>query len=369
MANPSGRSDTTLGPEGSNDEIGSVALLGRLLKNPRAFSFAQAVRLLRQAYGPPGKQGEGVFLREQLRVRPELSLGFPPTDMTAIREITKQELGDEEVPRRFEITATFLGLYGPSSPLPTFYTEELLDEQREDQTVSRDFLDVLNHRFFVFYFLADLHYKLVRRVCTEQDTEVLTRLYALAGLGHPEMLSGPLRDPGSLLRAIGLLTQFPRSAAGLQHLLMDRLGVPVEVVQCAPRKADIPLDQRAALGAQASTLGANSHIGTEADAASSKIQLRIGAMDAETFRRYQFGTPDYAELVRLICYFCTQPLEFDLQFLLAPDEAQPASLGSSEWSSLGCNAWMAPVQGQGVEAQYLDCRRIEMNSELQGISL
>jgi len=33
---------------------------------------------------------------------------------------------------RFLITATFLGLYGVSSPLPTFYTEDLMDEASQD---------------------------------------------------------------------------------------------------------------------------------------------------------------------------------------------------------------------------------------------
>ncbi|WP_328987167.1 type VI secretion system baseplate subunit TssG [Thiorhodovibrio winogradskyi] len=343
------------------------------MENPRAFSFVQGVKVLRQAHGSPGMPGLVGFLHNQLRVRPELSLGFPATDMTAIREIVKpdpkdaQQEGaqqadqeyktDREVERRFEITATFLGLYGPSSPLPTFYTEELLDEQRQDQSAARDFLDIVNHGFFVLYCLADLHYNLVRRVCTENDDEIVKLFYRLAGLGHEEMLGRPLRDPGALMRAIGLLTQFPRSAAGLEHLLADRIGVPVEVVQCEPRKARIPTDQRCALGTETGFLGASSYLGSEALDVNSKIRLRIGDMGATAFRRYRFGTSDYQELLAVICFFCTQPVEFDLEFILAADEAEPACLGAGDWSTLGCATWMAPPAGSRVAACYKDCRQ------------
>lgn len=362
MADTPGRPDAAIKPYGLKKRMGQeVQALARLLENPRAFAFVQAVKLLREAYGTPNTDGLNSFVRNQLRVRPELSLGFPATDMTAIREIVRsdaeggeQQGNDRE--RRFEITATFLGLYGPSSPLPTFYTEELLDEQREDQSAARDFLDIVNHGFFVLYCLADLHYNLVRRVCTEGDDKILALFFALAGLGHPEMLGGALRQPGALLRSIGLLIQFPRSASALSHLLADRLGIPVDVVQCEPRKASIPPDQRCALGSRAGSLGASTYLGSEALDVTSKIRVRLGEMGASVFRRYQYGTADYQELIAVIRFFCTQPLEFDLDFVLAPDEARPASLGVGSWSRLGCNTWMAPAAGARVAACYKDCR-------------
>ncbi len=332
----------------------SPSILNRLLAAPRTFSFIQAVKLLRRAHGQPGKEGERAFLRDQLRIRPHLSLGFPATDLDAISELP----ADAATARRFQLTANFLGLYGPSSPLPTFYTEELLDEQREDQSVSRDFLDVVNHGFFVLYVLADHHYKLIHQVCEEQDQDVLTRLYALAGLGHPELLQRPFRHPGALLRAIGLLTQFPRSAAGLKCLLADQLDAGVAITQCQPRTAEIPLDQQWQLGEGNGVLGETTWIGSQVGDAMGKIHIRIGPLRATTFRRYRLGGPDYDELVMLIRFWCTQPLEFDLELILSPDEARPARLGDPDWCSLGQDAWMTPAPGESVYALYPDCRRM-----------
>ncbi|MFO8111269.1 MAG: type VI secretion system baseplate subunit TssG [Desulfosalsimonadaceae bacterium] len=69
-----------------------------------------------------------------------MSLAFPPADIDRIQEMDLQEHSG------YEITANFLGLYGISSPLPTFYTEELMHEAAEDESVCRDFIDVINQR-------------------------------------------------------------------------------------------------------------------------------------------------------------------------------------------------------------------------------
>ncbi|MFH1020785.1 MAG: type VI secretion system baseplate subunit TssG, partial [Pseudomonadota bacterium] len=202
MADTTGRPATALAGASRSEPAKPPSVLEELLANPRSFSFLQAVRLLKQAHGDPGPDGSRSFLREQLRIRPYLSLGFPPTDLVEIVELPRDDDSRErDRRRRFRITATFLGLYGPSSPLPTFYTEELLDEQGDDKSVSRDFLDILNHGFFNPFVLADTHYNLSRLACEEGDEEILQRLFALVGLGHQEMLHHSFRNPGALLRA------------------------------------------------------------------------------------------------------------------------------------------------------------------------
>ncbi len=329
--------------------------LEELLISPRKFSFTQAVRLLRQAYAPAATPADDSFLREQLRVRPYLSLGFPPNDLAQIEEIPPKDDTRPEARRRFRLTATFLGLYGPSSPLPTYYTEELLDEQSEDKSVDRDFVDILNHGFFVLFILADTYYSLSRRICEEGDRQVLTRLYALLGLGHEEMLGQAGLSPGALLRAAGLLTQFPRSAAGLRGLLADRIGAPVQVRQCEPRQATIPADQCCRLSRGENALGESSWLGFIAADAMGKIAIVAGPMAARTYMRFLPECPEHDELLMLIRFYCTQPLEFDLEFVLAPGEAQPGRIGEARWSRLGCDVWLAPDPQAEVSAIFPEC--------------
>ncbi len=86
----------------------------RLLASGERFSFSQAYRLLRLLAHREGAQNPSI------KVRPNLSLDFPGNDLSEIREVGTAE---------YRLTANFLGLYGVTSPLPTFYTEDLLDEQ------------------------------------------------------------------------------------------------------------------------------------------------------------------------------------------------------------------------------------------------
>lgn len=351
MAHSPRRPDSAVAADGRPSSGRPPTALEALLQNPRKFSFTQAVRLLKQAYGKAGSGGD-TFLREQLRVRPYLSLGFPPNDLVAIEEIAPKDEAGADARRRFRLTATFLGLYGPSSPLPTYYTEELLDEQSEDKSVDRDFLDILNHGFFVLFILADTYYHLSRRICEENDGDVLLRLYALMGLGHDEMLQKAFLNPGALLRAVGLLTQFPRSAAGLRGILADRIGAPVQVRQCEPRQAVIPRDQCCRLGREENALGDASWLGFTTPDAMGRIAVLAGPMTAQTYTRFLPDRPEHDELLMLIKFYCTQPLEFDLEFILAPSEAQPGRIGEAQWSRLGCDVWLAPDPGSEVRAYF-----------------
>src|SRR5690606_24804533 len=91
-----------------------AALKARLLKSGGRYAFFQAWRLLRLM----GQAQAGSPV--DIRVRPNLTLDFPGTDLNSI-----EQLG----PNRYRLTANFLGLYGVTSPLPNFITEDLLDEQ------------------------------------------------------------------------------------------------------------------------------------------------------------------------------------------------------------------------------------------------
>ncbi|UCG67883.1 MAG: type VI secretion system baseplate subunit TssG, partial [Deltaproteobacteria bacterium] len=124
-----------------------LRLKHELLEKGPAFSFFQIIRLLRlfslkssRTQKPPSD------FSETIRIKPNLSLAFPASDVESV-----QEVGDPEDPR-FLITANFLGLYGSASPLPTFYTEDLIDEAAQDESVTRDFIDILNQRLFALLF-------------------------------------------------------------------------------------------------------------------------------------------------------------------------------------------------------------------------
>jgi type VI secretion system protein ImpH len=141
-------------------------------------------------------------------------------------------------------------------------------------------------------------------------------------------------------------------------LLADRIGAPVRVRQCQPRKALIPADQRCNLGVQANSLGRDSRLGSGADDATGKISITVGPVDAETFMRFLPGLPDHDELLQLVRFYCTQPLEFDLEFALGPREAVPGRLGGPRWSRLGCDVWLSSKPLSRARAVFPERRRI-----------
>ena len=254
MATPNGQSTSDL----KND----------LLGHGHQFTFFQAVRLLTRLTAHEPKR--------QLRIRPELSLGFPACDVTQIEE----RPGDQG----FSMTATFFGLYGVSSPLPTFYTEDLFRDRRDDSAVTRDFLDILHHRLFVLLFESWKKYRLFIQVAEAGNPVYLDMLYAIAGLSRAGISEADAADDYSLIRYASLLGARPRSALGLEAMLTDFLGGDaVEIVPFVSRAVKIPRDQQLRLGSDQTILGQNSLIGEEFLDRQGKFRVRIGPLSRRRF--------------------------------------------------------------------------------------
>ncbi|MDY6903499.1 MAG: type VI secretion system baseplate subunit TssG [Thermodesulfobacteriota bacterium] len=303
-----------------------------LLTNPRRYAFVQAVRLLRFVPEQPNDFAD--YLNDHLRFKPFLSLGFPATDVTDIEE---KQADDRTF---FQITTTFLGLYGPASPLPTYYTEDLLDEAQEGKTVKRDFLDIFNTLFTELFYEGWAKYRWYVKLFDEADEHYYARLFCLLGLGQESFRE---KVPGSrrLLRYIGLFSQFPRSAAGMQALLADACNLPdVRIEQCVTQMAAIPLDQRCRLGIQGHILAEDCYLGREIEDKSSKIRIHAGRLGGDTFHGLLPDTPRFNEIIDLLAIYLLQPLDCELSLQLQENEAGPVQLGAGQWSQLGYNTWL-----------------------------
>jgi len=172
---------------------------------------------------------------DNVRVRPRLGLGFPLRDIEGIEQ-------DDD--GRYRIEANFFGLYGVTSPLPTFYTEDLIDEQLLGHSAGRDFLDILHASLYPLLFRAWEKHRIWIDITERRDVKSLRQLQALIGIAdaRPEQ-----RDQSTdLLRYAGLFNQYPRSALGLQQLVKAVLSdVTVEVVPCVETR--LRIDARHAL--------------------------------------------------------------------------------------------------------------------------
>jgi type VI secretion system protein ImpH len=313
-----------------------------LLQNGHQFSFFQVMRLLRLFCQEIKGVEEESLEEKNVKIRPDLSLSFPPSDVVQIEELSTD-------PPRFLVTATMLGLYGASSPLPTFYTEDLMEEASEDMSVARDFIDIINHRLYLLLFRCWLKYREFLQIVERNDPKDLERLFCLLGLGEEELREN-LTEAYRLLRYIGLFTQFPRSSLGLKTLLQDALGgVSVRVIPCVRRMAKIPPDQRCALGESGNLLGENSWIGEEMEDRMGKFLLEIGPLDAEDFHHLLPGNPNHRWISFLTKFYLNEPLEYELTLIIKAEEAKTVCLGSSLWSRLGWDTWVFSKEWIGEE--------------------
>ena len=308
-------------------------IINDLLSRGHEFSFSQIMRIARRHFGVGGPEElPGVHWQDRVHVRPDLSLTFPAADVVRV-ERTGRNNAD------LLVTTTFLGLYGASSPLPTHYTEDLLDEAATDSSVSRDFLDILHQRLYHLYFECWNKYRFFIRLAEENNPQDLKRLYCLIGLGEKE-LRDSVPDARSLLRYAGLFTQAPRSASGLQTILRDALGIRnLEVEQCVLRRVPIPEEQRTRLGVANMRLGVDTILGSEVMDRMGKFRIHIGPVSAEEFGTLLPDMPRHDKLANLIRLYIVDPLDCDLKITMAAGEARPIRLGDPDGPRLGWNSW------------------------------
>lgn len=289
-----------------------------LLAQPQRFSYEQVVRLL---------QWQGIA---KPQTRPHLSLGFPAVDVVSLAD-----QGDQMV-----ITTTLLGLYGASSPLPTFYTEALLEEAAEDGSATRDFYDLLNQPLYHHYFQAWTKYQLMLRWVERRDEMLIERLYALVGLGA---LPSEQASAAEQLPYAGLLNLLSRSSLGLETLLTQVVGCPVEIEPFIACWQAIPPAQQCGLGVQGHWLGEECYLGTHCLDSSSTCRLHIRISDPETFAELLPNQPRYSTMVRFLRHYLLDPLDLQLWLWPEPQVIPPAILHGDSAPLLGINCWLGDL--------------------------
>lgn len=296
----------------------AIDLERRLTDEPHRFSMMQALWLL-GVLNADTADGIDRFLRRNVRIVPWLSLAFPPSEVVSVE---KSESYGKPI---FRVIVPYYGLYSTKGALPTFYTEELLDEAREDDGVSRDFLDILNNHLYHLLYAANRHGDLVRRMVESANRSAEFIQYSLIGQAEQE-----LRDPELPALAIAdLLAQRARSAIRLERYIAFVLGrVDVEVEQCVERRAPVPLQQRCALGAEGCSLGEDAVVGV--DVADSTGKFRVHLREAEPGNVDEFlpGRSGYTFFLERVERYLDSPQEFDLVLHPNGDAPPPAQLGA-----------------------------------------
>ena len=337
-------------------------LLARMLNSGWEFDFFQAVWLLeRYAAGRTPVGGRGPVSQEAIRLRPEVSLGFPSTDVRRIARAEDLTGG----PPFFRIDLTFMGLYGVSTPLPLHYAVDILrsvaaqtgastaeDGPGAAQTAvstpetesapARDFLDILHHRLLSLFYRAWTKYRYDVSFGLPGRGDVTTYLTYLIG-GSPTLGEDVLGVPPiRLLRYAGVLTQHPKSAVAIQGMLRDYWrGVPVQVDQFVGRWITLAPDDMNSIGVANSCLGENLIIGEQMYDLSGAFNIALGPIDWETYHHFLPDGDRFAQTRSLVRLAESDPLAFTMEVRLKARIVPEMQLYSDDRASrLGYTSWV-----------------------------
>jgi type VI secretion system protein ImpH len=320
--------------------------LGRALsKSAREAEFFKAVHLVQSAYpdaAPIGQQGPPE--RESVRFVCDLSLGFPASDMT---QIEVRDTGGE-LPR-FEMTTAFMGIYGSSSPLPVFYTEDVMD-QDPDESLVKGFIDLFHHRIIslVYRVWEKYRYDLLFRA---GGTDVLSRrLLHMIGLGSDVAPPRPKIAPVRMLAYAGLITQLPHSASALRGMLaefFEPIGVAID--QFIGQYVSIDPSQRTRLGVANFTLGSDAVLGERVFDIAATFRVCLGPVGLADFLTFLPPGGNTARLKEIVELVNNDSLDYELEVTILRDEIPELRLADDK-ARLGWSTWLGqrPETNQSV---------------------
>ena len=307
-------------------------LIEELTGESRTFNFFQAVSLLEEKYRRASGLDDPVQAG-RVRFCADPSSAFPSAD---IRRIDTSSAG-------IRMVLSFMGLTGASSPLPSYFTE-YLQQNEETATALEDFLAIFNNRMYGLFYRAWKKYHFIRNFSVRGNDSFSRKVAALAGVDHRQ-----LDQPGvlRLLAYTGVLAGRIRGRAGLEVLLSDFFGgIPVVVRQWVPRWVDIPTPPKVGVDAR---LGVNAVSGTRVRDFAGKFRVIVGPLRRDVYETFLPGSRNIAVVKQLVAGYLSDPLQFDIEVRLQSVDLVPVVLGEREarlgtTSSLGRSDGKSAVQ-------------------------
>lgn len=338
------------------------SLIWELLLNPQRYEFYMAVKLLRAFWG------------DSLRIttKPNLTLGFNANDIAGIeaydltrpeisfdrringyRKLTPQMLMDAYAdavspPVEFVFYVNFLGLFGSSSPLPIYYTEEVMQDEGDDNPCTADFLSLINAPVYRAYERAKNKYRIFNLMVEKSPGELLDRIFTFAGLSLSDIRSKNL-NVYELLPYLGLFSMIPRSSMGLLTIFQGELkDCKISIEDFGVSVSEIPKDQLIKLGVENSVLGEDAYVGTLIRSVDNEIRVTIGCSTREQFDELMPNGSIYARLGRIMTAYMIDRIRIIMHVTIRDQIGREYRLGDRS-RGLGINTFMGNDSNQLME--------------------
>jgi type VI secretion system protein ImpH len=313
-------------------------------RDARHFSFFQAVDLIEKQDADVARLGyRGPCAKEPIRFVGNISLGFPSSD---IEQIERVEGDDGRV--RYRMMVNFLGLYGQSSPLPTWYTEDLVHEELDEHAV-KDFLDLFQHRAVSLLQRCWTKYRYYREYRHDGTDPISQWLFALMGVLHPSLRESTSLHWQRLLAYAGIIAMRNHSAPMIRGVMSHYFpGTPIQIEQFIEDMSPIAEEQWARLGSANCRLGEDLTIGERVPDCGSRIRIRMGPLGFARFRRFLPDGADHAAAKDLVNILLIDQLQCDFELILREDQIPPLRLVDDSPCRLGWSTWLGNRDEDGV---------------------
>ncbi len=307
------------------------ALAREIVADAPQYDYYQLVRMLESIWGAYHSHKNP--LDAKVGFRPAKEITFPAADVRRARQTENGKLSVE---------LNFMGLYGVDAAVPQYIITTALYEDEAGE-VTKAFLDIFNHRFYVLLYQAWKKYH--PAISLENHSSPYYRyINALSGS------DSPVQSFESLGFA-GLSGQQNRSATALKGLLRDLVGAPVEIEQYIPCWKTVNTNvTMGGAGEQAMVLGDNMMLGNQILDVEGKVQINLGPLSIENAFTLLPGTENSKKLGEVLGQYLGDSIEFDTTLKIEGATGQAPALGS-EGLRLGWRMWLGEATGKPYSIQ------------------
>lgn len=316
------------------------------LPDVRGMNFYVLMETLYRQYGEVDREPSLRTEPEQEVVlfKSDASIAFPGSDLSTLE---RSETG------QFILTTKFLGFSGSQSPLPGYYLDRMARESAQNEEGLKAFLDLFSHRWTQFAYHAWRKYRYY--ICFRNGgTDAFSqRMYALVGLGNPNVRNRLTINHSKMLAYAGILATPGRSPDVVCNLVSHCFDLPdVSIENWQLRKVAIDPAQQNRLGARnpkrktaghvpgRSVIGVNFTLGARVSDRCGKFLLRIGDLPMARYLSFLPEGENHQALTMFIAFLLRDQFAWDLQLSLAPEQAKGMRLGDCSRSCIGRTAFI-----------------------------
>lgn len=291
-------------------------LTADLFAHPEMYSFFRAVELLLKEHNfEVEERALHAQMVDGLRFSVAPNLGFPKSD---VDKVTRDIFDPDGIT---DVTVTFLGLHGSSSPLPSHLLEQAAWSEGEE-SVLRNFNDFFSHRLIWLFYLIWRKYRYFIRYKPEASDLFSEWMFSLIGIGGEESRGAAGIPWAKLLTYLGVLAARTRSAEMISGVLAHAFALKkVTIRQMERRRVEIPEDQRNGLGMLNSTLGQDFTIGSWVQDIQGKFTIVLHELSFERFRDFLPSGEDFGRMRELVEFLLKDQFAYDFELRLIAEEA------------------------------------------------